>query len=1357
MFSRFTRTLLVVLMVAATTTLAHAAWLGTGSQEAPDVTVRDVGAGRTEIDIAVPGVTTDVIAIDGVDHTKVVLPGHVQLLDRGQPQLPYITTSLIIPGEGMPRVRVVDSVYREYPTQPIVPAKGPIPRTVDPSTVPYEFGPAYAGGVFPTEIATVSEPYIVRNARGVNVRLYPAQWDADGGVLRVLEQVTLEVVTEGKGGINMLTREAPASRTFEALFAQQFANYDDNAKYTMPSGEGRMLVVCYDAFMGTMQPFVDWKRERGLDVEMISTSSVGGTTTGIKAAIQERYDSPEGLTFIVLVGDGQQLPSYSGAYEGANDDTRYVRLDGTDVYPDALISRISAQNTTQVQTQVTKIVTYERDITGPADWTHMAAGVASNEGSPSDATRMDWLRDDLLAYTFTDVDRIYQGQGGTTQWISDAVNEGRSLVNYLGHGSGTAWSSVYFNNSNVHALTNTAWPWIIDVACLNGGIGAIGESFDEAWMRAGSPEQPHGAIGVYGSSTSCSWVPPTVMQAESIDLLVAETSNVLGVLMHAGIMQVLDEYGTSGVGLQMVEQYNLFGDCSMMVRTDSPAAMSVAHEPVVPMMSPTYTVNAGVEGATVTLSGNGVIYGTGVTDAFGEVELTMINDLDTIGDVTLTVFGYNQETYQQAVQVVVPANVTIDPATIPVGETTTVTVTVTDPDTELGMTNVMIDVVGFGYTATAVQTDANGQVTFEVTPEFGETLSVRGQEIGTTYFMFNEGLAVTGAAAFGSPAVTAAVPSIGMDGTLTPHIEGQVTAYTRDGDYSMHLQGGGLDLVESTASGDLVVDVTPTELTPVMATLTKPGFDIFQAEITVVEAFGTLAGTVRDADTGGAVVLAGARVVGFPEGADPAGTPLFDLLTNAQGVFAVPDELAVGYYDLYVTKFGYLPYQETYFLLYGANDHPIDLTQATSGVMTGFVTAADTSEPLEATVRIYRSDNGELYDETTTDASGEYTTGPLPYFDYQVDVRASGRIPSASTVTIDAAQVPMDFALEPTAGNILVLNDNSSEPREMPAKYDDLGNMIAPAYTAGADRAAADLVADLETLGFAVSLESAAASDPSSWELYDVVLVSSGANTSPLGSSTLRSNLTAYSNDGGRLLVEGGEIAYDLNWSDPNFLENVLHVTGWNGHSSGDVTVAEADHPVMSSPNVITGPIDNDYTGYGDADRAPVASDAVMVGSWTSYNTTASVIAYDDNDNPTAGQFVFFLWNYSAMGDERDELLMNAIIWLLADDTVDPTPVEDEIEALPRVVSLDTNYPNPFNPQTMIRFAVPSSQPVKLAIYDVRGQRVRTLVDDVVAAGRHEVVWQGRDDGGRQVASGTYFYRLQTDGGQQVRKMLLVK
>jgi len=91
--------------------------------------------------------------------------------------------------------------------------------------------------------------------------------------------------------------------------------------------------------------------------------------------------------------------------------------------------------------------------------------------------------------------------------------------------------------------------------------------------------------------------------------------------------------------------------------------------------------------------------------------------------------------------------------------------------------------------------------------------------------------------------------------------------------------------------------------------------------------------------------------------------------------------------------------------------------------------------------------------------------------------------------------------------------------------------------------------------------------------------------------------------------------------------------------------------------------------------------------------------------------------------------------------------------------ALDQNYPNPFNPATTITYTVPDAgmRPVSLVIYDVRGARVRTLVDGMHSGGRFSVDWNGRNDAGARVSSGMYFYRLEQPGFTATRKMLLIK
>lgn len=91
------------------------------------------------------------------------------------------------------------------------------------------------------------------------------------------------------------------------------------------------------------------------------------------------------------------------------------------------------------------------------------------------------------------------------------------------------------------------------------------------------------------------------------------------------------------------------------------------------------------------------------------------------------------------------------------------------------------------------------------------------------------------------------------------------------------------------------------------------------------------------------------------------------------------------------------------------------------------------------------------------------------------------------------------------------------------------------------------------------------------------------------------------------------------------------------------------------------------------------------------------------------------------------------------------------------IAMLGQNYPNPFNPTTSIKFNIPKAGDVNLNVYNVKGQHVKTLVSGKMAAGEHTVTWSGNDKNERSVASGIYFYKLETNGKSEMKKMLLMK
>lgn len=112
----------------------------------------------------------------------------------------------------------------------------------------------------------------------------------------------------------------------------------------------------------------------------------------------------------------------------------------------------------------------------------------------------------------------------------------------------------------------------------------------------------------------------------------------------------------------------------------------------------------------------------------------------------------------------------------------------------------------------------------------------------------------------------------------------------------------------------------------------------------------------------------------------------------------------------------------------------------------------------------------------------------------------------------------------------------------------------------------------------------------------------------------------------------------------------------------------------------------------------------------------------------------------------------------LAERLDDPTlGVEDYGSAIPTSYALYQNYPNPFNPSTEIRFDLPEAIRVELKIFNILGQEVATLVDDVRAAGAYRILWDGKNAAGLNAASGVYVYQIKTPNFQDAKKMVLIR
>ncbi len=104
-----------------------------------------------------------------------------------------------------------------------------------------------------------------------------------------------------------------------------------------------------------------------------------------------------------------------------------------------------------------------------------------------------------------------------------------------------------------------------------------------------------------------------------------------------------------------------------------------------------------------------------------------------------------------------------------------------------------------------------------------------------------------------------------------------------------------------------------------------------------------------------------------------------------------------------------------------------------------------------------------------------------------------------------------------------------------------------------------------------------------------------------------------------------------------------------------------------------------------------------------------------------------------------------------------PVSIDEDIVQTTPSIQLEKNYPNPFNPETMIKFSISDDSKTTLSVYNIKGQLVRTLIDEKLERGNHDVIWFGKDNNDKSVSSGVYFYKLKVNKIEAVKKCLLLK
>ncbi len=616
-------------------------------------------------------ITEETLGTKTYHHIQIA--GSGSLLEQGLPELPTLTTSIAIPARGSVSIEAIGSQVRQlgsylpYPVQQGRDLDSPKGFVID--------NAYYTGGsAYPEAAIQYSDPYILRDLRIVSVQVNPFIYDPQTGILSVRESIDLRVHYNSAPGLNEMNSEPlHISPAFAKLYEFAVLNFND-FRPLVETGRAPRYVLIYGnntdpAFQASLDQFVLWKRQKGADVRVASTSVAGTSTTAIKTYLQNLYnDQTTRPDFVILMGDvsgSYTIPAFT--VSGGGGDYPYTHLDGTDGVGDVFIGRISAENLSQLQVILNKIYLYERDLDmTQAAWLNRGLLVGDTYHSGISTIYINkYLKEIALRvnpdYTFTE---LLMSQPSPSN-MNAAINQGIGIMNYRGYLGMSGWSpsESLFNGFKL--------PHAVIITCGTGNY-ATGTGTTETFIRLGTTASPKGAVTAIGMSTSSTHTTfNNCLNGGIIAGMYQSNMRTMGEVLLAGKVYINQIFGVSSPSnaTSFAHWCNLMGDPTMEFYAGIPGQFTVNVANTIPvglsLLDIAVSDTSGVvEGACVTLTATGAVVSRGYTDAEGNVILILPDDL-AAGTGIITVSRHDYKPMQMNITIsatptLVPGAVTID-------------------------------------------------------------------------------------------------------------------------------------------------------------------------------------------------------------------------------------------------------------------------------------------------------------------------------------------------------------------------------------------------------------------------------------------------------------------------------------------------------------------------------------------------------------------------------------------------------------------------------------------------------------------------------------------------------------------------
>lgn len=537
---------------------------------------------------------------------RIAIPGHIKSADTGKPEVPVLSRLIVIP-DGYSCSARISGVESSR----IRPALKKFKGKLFPAQESESKDSQQPGKKFLIDKNTYSLKEFIRSdtvsirmlgrTRGrnlANLAISPVRYNPGSNIVEVITSMNIEIIFTPDGS-TATKSPATASSLFTENLEKGILNYGPEDYIPGFSDKPvRMVILTDTAFLKHLQPFIEWKTQKGFRLDLLFRGAdfAGTTYAELKSTLSTLYNSstednppPE---YLLIVGDVSHIPYYGTT---TVTDMYYAEYDGNgDYFPEMYTGRLPVADTNELKSVVSKIIQYEKFQYADTNLFHSRA-LATAGVDDSHSTYMNGQVNYAVLNYLTPANNISEYHflypNAKKDTILKLIDQGLSFINYTGHGTSTGWLYLGISTSDIVNLKNKdMYPFIISNACQTsrfstaslgnrmvltkekGGIGFIGCSSDSYW-----DEDYYWAVGVGPVALEPAYESTGLGALDRLFHTHGENSSdwyfTMGQVNYAGNLSV--SASTSSRKKYYWETYNLVGDPSIIPITGSPETFNI--------------------------------------------------------------------------------------------------------------------------------------------------------------------------------------------------------------------------------------------------------------------------------------------------------------------------------------------------------------------------------------------------------------------------------------------------------------------------------------------------------------------------------------------------------------------------------------------------------------------------------------------------------------------------------------------------------------------------------------------------------------------------------------------------------------